>query len=308
MNTSSPTHSITRPTRLRSISSTRTLARLVPLILGLLCLFVTAQAQIQVGFKLPKTEYVAGEPVIGTITIINQTGGELDLKDQNKAPWVSINVVKYDGGDLSPIGVLTMPPIKIPTGKATSASINVSKLYGLQNEGMYRIVAVVHYFARDEAFQSAKAFLTIRKGSSVWSQTVGIPKGLPGAGGNCRFSVLTMDHTKGSDVYVKLENPSSGQVVACERLGAIMRQSRPEVKLDSQNRVHVLFLNTPLIYVHFIVDTSGKISKPFFYKRSQSSIASLNKDSSGGVIVSGGVAFDPKADKEATRGASERPF
>lgn len=278
----------------------------------LLLLFVGSllglHAQIGLSVKADRTDLIPGEPVEITVRITNRTGQTLNLQNVGKMPWLSLNAVANNDTELSQTRTLNLPPLKLEPGKSTASKIMVSQLYDLTKEGTYKIYAVVHSASDSANYMSNKAYLTVRGGVSMWSQIVGIPKGMPGAGGSARYSLLSMSTKKGTDLYVKIDDVSSGRIIRCARLGAWERFSKPLARIDATNRLHVLFLNTASIYAHSSVDVAGRFAKNLFYKRLDSTSPNFVTDGSGKISVTGALPYDPYAKKEPIRSGGENPF
>lgn len=265
-------------------------------------------AQIGLSVKADRIDLIPGEPVEITVRITNRTGQTLNLQNVGKMPWLSINAVTHNDTELSQVRTLNLPPLKLEPGKSTASKINISQLYDLTKEGTYKIYAVVHSSPDGGNYMSNKAYLNVRGGVSMWSQIVGIPKGMPGAGGSARYSLLSMSTKKGTDLYVKIDDVSSGRIIRCARLGAWERFSKPLARIDATNRLHVLFLNTASIYAHSSVDVAGQFAKNQFYKRLDTTSPVFVTDAGGKVFVTGALLFDPYKKKDAVRSGSENPF
>ena len=269
---------------------------------------LSLHAQVNLALTPMKTDMVPGDPVIVKVKITNVSGQTLNLKNVGKNPWLSIHAVIGNDEDLSNLRIINSPPLKLEAGKSTTTSINVSQLYDMTREASYKLYAVVSNPTDGQNYVSNKAYINIRGGVPIWSQIVGIPKGYPGAGGSARYSVLSLSPKQGSDLYVKVEDVSSGQIVRCARLGAWERFGKPLVRVDATNKLHVLFLNTATIYAHATVDVSGKFGKFQFYKRMESTSPSLKNDANGNIFVSGAAPFDPTVRPDPIKTGDDNPF
>ena len=91
-----------------------------------LCFFVAAaaQAQIQVGLKLKRLQYIAYEPVVATLTITNLAGRDVELRDAADQHWFGFEVTTGEGRSLGPMTKDSPePPLTIETGKTVTRKI-----------------------------------------------------------------------------------------------------------------------------------------------------------------------------------------
>ncbi len=190
--------------------------KVLAVLLVTVCSLLCVQAQIGLRVKPIKRDLIPGEPVLVEVTISNQTGRELNLQNVGTTPWITVNVVKDERTELPQMRVLNMPPLKLAPGKETSARIEVSQLYDLTTEGMYRAYVSVFHSNDGQNYLSNKAFLNIRGGISMWSQNVGAPDGK----GAYRYSLLSMTTNTGNELYAKLEDARTGRVLRCAKLGS----------------------------------------------------------------------------------------
>src|SRR5947209_18497657 len=75
------------------------------LILSPLLFALGAEAQIQVGLKLPRLQYIVYEPVVTALGITNLAGRDIDLQDSNGESWRGVEVTGSDWQTVDPISV-----------------------------------------------------------------------------------------------------------------------------------------------------------------------------------------------------------
>ena len=76
-------------------------------------------------------------------------------------------------------------------------------------------------------------------------------------------------------------------------LGNCIMVIDPQVTLDKDNKMHVLFMAAPHIYAHVSIDSQGKIQKRLYYKEIESNRPRLVVDGTQNIAVSGGEPYDP---------------
>ena len=80
----------------------------------LLLMATSTQAQIQVGLKLKRLQYIAYEPVMATLTITNLAGRDVELRDSADQHWFGFEITTRDGRSLGPMAkAAAEPPLTI---------------------------------------------------------------------------------------------------------------------------------------------------------------------------------------------------
>jgi hypothetical protein len=85
---------------------------------------------------------------------------------------------------------------------------------------------------------------------------------------------------------------------------------KPLATVDRQQRMHVMFLATPTMWVHCVIDTDGKLNDRQIHQRGPQGDPQLLTFGDGSVRVANSIPYDPKAAAEARakiRKASDRP-
>ena len=272
-------------------------------------------AQLVVQLKAQKKELVAYEPLRMEVTITNNSGRSLLLArpgGQNDA-WLDFHVTRDNGDMVQPSGTLDgMPPMMMNPGQTIARTLDVGLLYPLSQFGGYIVRAQV-WCPPDNAWSvSNNVRLSIVSARDLWSQAFGVPKDKLKAGeGTSRiFKVQQLNQYDGNTLYLRLEDRSSGMVLACYPLGQLMEMHPPSAGIDSRGNLHVLFKSAPNISAHVVIDCDGNQLNRTLYRDVVGAPPSLQRDSSGGLAVLGGRTYDPVAEAQqrlVVRRVSERP-
>src|SRR5260370_40804848 len=109
--------------------------------LPFVCLFLSAvrgEAQIQVGLKFKRLQYIAYEPVVATLGITNLAGRDVDLHDADGQPWFGFEVTGSESQPIPPIPRdSAQPALQIKTGQKVTQRINLTPLYPVHDFGTY---------------------------------------------------------------------------------------------------------------------------------------------------------------------------
>ena len=120
---------------------------------------VATQAQIQVGLKLKRLQYIAYEPVIATLTITNMAGRDVELRDAAGQHWFGFEVTSGEGRSLGPMAnVAPESPLTIEAGKTVTRKINLTPMYPINDFGSYHLRANVYFADLGKYFYQPRRF------------------------------------------------------------------------------------------------------------------------------------------------------
>lgn len=267
-----------------------------------------AHAQIAASLRLPKKQHLAGEPVIAVVTITNHSGRELIFQSDGRFQWLDFIVKKNNGAAVNPKNRVLFGPMKIQAGQTLARELDLSQHYQLSQPGNYTVSAVVQQPGNRESGTSTnRAFFNQAPGSLYWSQKVGVT----GNSSQTReYRVLNFTGDSKSQIYVQIVDGVSGQFVRTFLLGDVLMLRKPLCTVDRLQRLHVMFLATPTMWVHCVIDTDGKLVERQIHQRGPQGDPQLLTFGDGTVRVANSIPYDPKAAAEQrarTRKASDRP-
>lgn len=267
-----------------------------------------AHAQIAASLRLPKKQHLAGEPVIAVVTITNHSGRELVFQSDGRFQWLDFIVKKNNGAAVNPKNRVLFGPMKIQAGQTLARELDLSQHYQLSQPGNYTVSAVVQQPGNRESGTSTnRAFFNQTPGSLYWSQKVGVT----GNSSQTReYRVLNFTGDSKSQIYAQIVDGVTGQLVRTFLLGDVLMLRKPLCTVDRQQRLHVMFLATPTMWVHCVIDTDGKLVERQIHQRGPQGDPQLLTFGDGTVRVANSIPYDPKAAAEQRariRKASDRP-
>jgi hypothetical protein len=267
-----------------------------------------AQAQLSTSLRLNKKQYLAGEPVIAVVTITNHAGQPLDLASDSRIQWLDFLIKDRFGEPATPKGRNKFGRVSIKAGESLAREFDLSQYYQLGEPGNYSVSAMVRIPGNLESGASTNRVLFNQSpGVPYWSQKVGIA----GKGGLTReFRVLNFSGDEKAQIYAQIIDGRTGQNVRTFLMGDVLMLRRPLATVDRQQRMHVMFLATPTMWVHYQVDTDGKVVDRQIHQRGSQGDPQLLTFADGTVRVANSIPYDPKAAAEAKakiRKASDRP-
>ena len=265
----------------------------------------TVQAQLSTSLKLSKRQYLAGEPVVAVVTITNHAGQELTFYGDGRRQWLDFMLKTSRGEAVTPRGQSNFGKMTIRAGESLSREVNLAQHFHLGEPGDFSVSAVIHMPGQSGQGSSTNRVLFNQSpGAPYWKQKVGI-------GGKTReFRVLNFNGDQKAQIYAQVIDGRTGQNVRTFLLGDVLMLRKPLVTVDRQQRMHIMFLATPTMWVHCQIDTDGKLVERQIHQRGAQGDPQLLTFGDGTVRVSNSIPYDQKAAAEAKaklRKASDRP-
>lgn len=283
---------------------------LTPLIFFSLAL--TAQAQFQVGLTLPKSNFLALEAITASVTITNRSGAEVALGGPGRSNWLSFEMTDREGVALSPLEVSGDKMIIVPPGGSISQKITVTDAYAPTEMGNYGLKVRVAHTASGQFYVSNRVGFSIADAKAMWEQPFGVPPQFKGAGSARRYAILLFHDVNGSSLYFRLIDDKTKLRLLTMRLGPVNMAHEPQITLDQENHLQILFLAQPHLYAYCRIAPDGSVKKRSYYLEENGNRPQLSLDDKGAASIVGGTYYDPTKSPEAGpekagRKVSEKP-
>ena len=268
----------------------------------------SAHGQLVSSLRLSKSQYVAGEPVIAIVTITNHSGRDLVLQAQNRVPWMDFLIRNLNGRPVTSPQNTTFGALKIGAGQSMAREVDLTQHFRLFEPGSFSVAAVVR-MPGGQAGDTAtnRVVFNLDPGRLYWSQKVGIAS-KPGQ--TREFRVLNFSGEQKSQLYAQVIDNRTGMPLSTFLMGESLSLRKPTVTVDRNQRLHVLFLATPTMYLHCEVDSDGRLLNRQIHQRGAQGDPMLMTSTTGAVGVANSIPYDPKAvaaAKAKARKASDRP-
>lgn len=284
-------------------------ARSVSLIaLSFFACLCSSQAQLAATLKVAKNQHLAGESIFATVTVTNHAGRELVFKSDGRIQWLDFVVRDSRGNPVNPRGREIFGPMKIAPGQTLAREIDLSQHFQLSRPGNFTVSAVINPpIQGTDGTTTNRVFFNQSSGSLYWSQKVGLARDPS----NTRdFRILNFAGDNKSQLYAQVQDSRTGEPVRTFVLGEVLTMRKPIATVDRSQRMHVLFLTTPSMWVHSVVDVDGRLVSRKIHQRAAQGDPQLLTFGDGSVRVANSIPYDAKANAEERakiRKASERP-
>ena len=107
-----------------------------------------------------------------------------------------------------------------------------------------------------------------------------------------------------------MEDVRTGRSIQTFALGESLMFRKPQATVDGKNNLNVLFLSSPTVFSHALIDPNGQFLGRTYYKRGATGSPRLETFANGEVKVAGGILYDPKQEqvnRSQIKKLSERP-
>ena len=266
------------------------------LLFGLLPLAYSQKGGVTVNLNLAQNQLLPDEKMHLKVTIENQSGQEIKLGTESD--YITFVVLDEKQIAVAPLGtnqVYTEGEISIPSGKNATREFNLTSAFDFARPGHYSIKATVRIrqWQTDVSSQQPATF-TIIPGTPVANVPLlqgGVPL-LHTASNEMpevrRFLLEKADTGSGMRLYVRITDPSGGHTIRLVPVGPYFGYSTPDAQLDQFTALHLLHQTGAKDFAYYVIDALGQIleRQTFQYVDTR---PGLQKDATGGVVVTGGV-------------------
>lgn len=286
-----------------------------PRFLVLSLLFVSiasvAHAQFETGLTINKEMYLVHEGVEATVSVTNRSGADVVMGGPNETAWLNFDITDPQGHSLTPMRFRTEEKIIFKAGATISKKVQLGENFSFGDPGPYRIAANVYHPLSQQYYTSNRVTANYMDVHPFLEKKYGVPPGLPGAGQIRRYSMCLMRNLDRTALYVRLVEDRTDLNIGTLCLGNCIMVADPQVGLDKENRLHLLFMAAPHTYAHVGIDTQGQIFKRLYFREEGTNRPALAVQQDQTIGVSGGLPYDPSAVTEnvrpAGRSVKEKP-
>lgn len=257
-----------------------------------------AHAQFDVSLKLPRANFMALEAIAATVTVTNRTGATAVLGGPGRADWLSFEMTTTEGTALAQMNVDGSEILQVPPGGTVQQKIVVTKAYAPSEMGNYAIKARVFHPQSGDYFESNRARFSIIEIKPMWERSFGVPEGMKDAGKTRRYALYTFRDYDTTSLYFRLIDDKTGERLNTYRLGPLSMIHDPQITLDMQNQLQIVFMAQPHVFAHAVVGPDGQVIKLSYYNDEKSGRPVMQQSSKGEITIAGGTYFDPSKPDE----------
>ena len=267
-----------------------------------------AQAQFASSLYIDKKSHLVGEPVFVTLSITNHSGQPQVLQSSGRIPWLSFLVKTSNGSPINAFSSADFGPMRIGPGETLAKKIDLSAYFMLQRSGNFTAYAVIR--SSDPGVQgstSNNVFFEQTNGTTLWTQQVG---NIGPQKSTREFRLIRFRGNSKAVLYAQIQDGRTGQLLQTYPLGEALSIRQPISTVDREQNMHVLFITTPVMWFHFVIDAEGNVVSRNIHKRTALGDPQLLTDTNGNVQVTNSIPYDPVAvakERAKIRKITDRP-
>lgn len=254
----------------------------------------TATCQIVTSAAMGKKEYVAYENISLAVTLTNRAGRQIDFINQGRTPWIEFVVERISGNPVFKAGNFSFKATRLRIGETKTSHFSLNNVYNLSTTGNYTAYAVVRMPGEGvkEGMRTNKVHFTVINGRAIWSQRAGVPK----TPGDMReYRVMNIRNGEFTELYVQVEDVKRKRMLATYSMGRNIAFKDLTATVDNKSQMHVLFLTSPTIWSHTVVDAAGKTVRRQYHKKGPGGVSPRLITTENGVVgVMNSTFYDPE--------------
>jgi hypothetical protein len=234
------------------------------LIVAALLAAVAASAQVKVDVQFDGEQFIANEPLVARVRIINDSGQTLRLAET--PDWLDFAVKTKQNGHEGPyVRPLRAPqhidPFSLESSKTATIRMDLSPMFKINDVGEYQVVATVKVPAFTTSYASAGRTFFIVTGSRMWERPFGVPAAIAAPDANGvpemrKYILIQALSGKETKFYVRVTDAQENNIKVIP-IGTLISFSRPEPQLDKWSNIHVMYQMGSKSFVYSVVNPDG---------------------------------------------------
>jgi hypothetical protein len=274
-------------------------------ILILLLLFTAAvRAQLDVRMEVERGNYISYEPIQATVTVTNTSGADIVLGGPNGTPWLNF-MINYDNGKpVTALANTNAQPMMCRAGETISRRFNLPRFFHLIESGGYVAKASIYFADLSRWVNSRPIRFTINQAPRPrWEKVVALPANHRMAGKYRRYQIFYFNDIQRSYIYARVIDETSGAIIQTQPLSFVESDRTFQPAIDIEQNLHVLYLGSPQVWIHQVINPDGGIVSQQFRKQTRGEVT-LVSQKNGRFALAGGMPYDPGEKPKTTGPAS----
>jgi hypothetical protein len=241
--------------------------------------------------QLAQDEYLPGEDLQLSVRIMNRSGQEIILGEDND--WLSLSIIREDGVPAPRISDMPLQgEFSLLSGEVGTRTLNPTPFFDFHQMGRYRIRATIRIPQWGQEVAVRGVSFTVGNGVAL-PKLENLQFGMqpsPGATNvppQVRSYTLLRANQKNLTLYFKLTD-GMGKILRVYPLARMISFSDPEAQIDRYNNLHVLSQTGARAFFYGVINPDGQlITRQTYVYYNTRPMLGENKD--GWVYVTGGA-------------------
>jgi hypothetical protein len=249
---------------------------------------VSAQVTVSVSFE--SEQFLANEPLIAKVRIVNDSGATLHLGEDTD--WLNFAVETLEGPyvqSLNPPDVVGA--FDLESSHTATKRVDLAPCFNLTRPGKYKVVATVKVPAFNTKFASPGKAFYITTGTLLWQKEFGVPLSIAPREKDSlpetrKYIILQSNSGKESKLYVRVTDRLENNIRVIP-IGTLISFSHPEPQLDKWSNLHLLYQTAGKTFSYSAINPEGQLMARETHEYSDTRPI-LSSTDEGRVVVRGG--------------------
>jgi hypothetical protein len=264
--------------------------KLVWVVLSLAAVFAT-QAQVRIEIRFDGEQYIANQPLIANVRIVNDSGVTLRLGDDPN--WLAFTIETMEGPYASQ---LRLPEVvgafELESSHTATKHVDLAPCFSLTRSGKYKVVATVKVPAFKTSFASPGKVFYIVSGSRMWEKQFGVPPNIAPPDSNGlpelrKYMLIQALSGKDTKFFVRVTDAQEKNIRVIP-IGTLISFSKPEPQIDKWSNLHVLYQIGARSFVYSVVNPDGQLLAREIHEITDTRPTMVETDE-GRIIIKGGA-------------------
>jgi hypothetical protein len=267
----------------------------------------SAAAQVNLELVMDQEQFLPNESLPVAVRITNRSGQQLHLGAE--ADWLTFSVEAEDGFVvIKKSEVPVTGEFDLENSQMAIKRVDLQPYFTISKPGRYKIIATLRIKDWTVQMASAPKRFDIIRGAEIWSQDFGVPAA-PGTAPEARkFALVQANYLKEQlRLSVPAGDPSGAEVYKVSTLGPMVSFAHPEVQLDRESRLNVVWQMGAQTFCFALVNPDGTVARLEYYDTFYSR-PRLVVGEDGNVVLLGGTRRAKPGELPVVKAPNELPF
>jgi hypothetical protein len=261
------------------------------LVVAMLLAAVAAQAQVRVEIRFDGEQYIANEPLIAQIRIVNDSGVTLHLGDDPE--WLGFAIETMEGPYARQIRLPNvLGAFDLESSHTATKRVDLAPCFNLTQSGKYKIVATAKVPAFKTSFASPSKIFYIVSGSRMWEKQFGVPPNISPADANGlpelrKYILIQAFSGKETKFYIRVTDAQENNIRVVP-IGTLISFSKPEPQLDKWSNLHVLYQIGARSFLYTVVNPDGLLISREIHEITDTR-PTMAENEEGHIVIKGGA-------------------
>lgn len=271
---------------------------------------VSAQVSVEVLLPPGQQQFLAGEALPISVSIINRSGQTLQMGTESD--WLTFSVESREGfivvktGDVPVEGEFELKSSQ----RATTRRVDLTPYFVLPKQGRYSVAATVRIREWKGEVTSQPESFEVIEGAKLWSQVFGVPNSAAATNAPPEVRKFALEQANYPHsqrrLYMRLTDALGSKVFKMVAIGPMVSFGSPNAQLDKASALHVLHQNGARTFSYNVFNPDGEwvVRQSYDYGDSRPRLAT---DNNGSIGVVGGFRRPAASDLPIEKDTAKFP-